>query len=216
MDSTRRPSPSLLISIVAVFIALSGSAVALSGKNRVDHNDLQKHVVHRGKIHNQAVNSAKVQDDSLGAVDLAADSVGSSEIQTNGVTAAEINMGAVGPSEITANGVGSAEIQAAAVDTSELANGAVTVAKLNAVTGVIGVNFPSVGAGDCETVTPVATGVTTTDNLIVTPNDDFTSFLTWNARQGTVDNVIFLSACNPTDSPIDEPLTNFRYLAIHP
>ena len=102
------------------------------------------------------------------------------------------------------------------MQTSKLANGAVKIPTLNALTGVMNVNFSSMSPGDCDTTTPIATGVTTTDNLIVTADHTFTSFVSWNARQGSINNVIFMSACNPTDSSINPPTTPFRYLAIHP
>jgi hypothetical protein len=56
--------------VLALFVALSGTATALSGRNNVDHNDLQRHVVHTGKIHNGAVNSKKVDNFGLRLHDL--------------------------------------------------------------------------------------------------------------------------------------------------
>ena len=54
------PSPSLVISMAALVVAISGSATALSGRNNVDHDDLRKHVVHGPKIHDGAVGPAKI------------------------------------------------------------------------------------------------------------------------------------------------------------
>jgi hypothetical protein len=45
-----RPSPSLVISCIALFVALSGSAVALQGKNSVDSGDIKPGAVHTSDI----------------------------------------------------------------------------------------------------------------------------------------------------------------------
>lgn len=240
------PSPSLVISILALFVALSGSAVALTGKNRVDSNDLRKNVVHTKNIQNGAVKGGKVADESLSGADLAFDSVGApeivasavgaSEIATNGVDTPEIAFEAVTANEIAGNSIGSnklvansvtaekipsdavrsSEIQSHAVNNAELAAGSVTVNKLDAVTGIMTVNFPAIDSGDCDSVTPIAPGATLTDNLIVTADQTFTSFVSWNARQGPFDGFITVSACNPTGSTFNPPSAPFRYIALHP
>ena len=35
-----RPSPALLVAVIALVAALAGSAVALPGKNKIDTNDI--------------------------------------------------------------------------------------------------------------------------------------------------------------------------------
>ena len=86
----RRPSPAMAVAFVALLAALSGTAVALPGKNTVDSGDLKKNAVKapdiarnavtgpkirngavtRSKIRNGAVNGQKVQDDSLTGTDI--------------------------------------------------------------------------------------------------------------------------------------------------
>jgi hypothetical protein len=66
-----------VVSLAALFLALSGGAVALEGRRNVDHNDLRQHVVHRGKIHDEAVNSAKLAGGAVRAPDLGRIRVGS-------------------------------------------------------------------------------------------------------------------------------------------
>jgi hypothetical protein len=65
-----------VIGLVALFVALGGTATALTGKNTVDSGDIK----------NNQVKSADVRDDTLSggglaAVDLAPNSVGSDELQ---------------------------------------------------------------------------------------------------------------------------------------
>ena len=77
---SRRPSPAMAVAFIALLAALSGTAVALPGKNTVDSGDIKKgavkasdigrNAVTRPKIRNGAVNSQKVGDDSLTGADI--------------------------------------------------------------------------------------------------------------------------------------------------
>ncbi len=78
----KKPSPSMIVAMVALFIALSGGAYAGVTLNQVRSvhikngevktADLANNVVKRAKINNNAVNSAKVANGSLQAADLSA------------------------------------------------------------------------------------------------------------------------------------------------
>ncbi len=60
MESTRRrlPSPAMLVALVALVAALTGSAVALQGKNSVKSNDIAPNAVKSSDIAAQAVKPA--------------------------------------------------------------------------------------------------------------------------------------------------------------
>jgi len=85
-----KPSPSLVISILALFVALGGSAYAAS---KVDTKDIKnkaittakikKNAITTAKIKNEAVTGAKIKEASLGAVPNATNSVNA----TNAVNA---------------------------------------------------------------------------------------------------------------------------------
>jgi hypothetical protein len=124
-----------VIGYVALFVAFSGSAIALPGSNSIDGNDLRRnvvksknirtHAVKSGDLADNSVLSAKVLDEALGANDLGPDSVNSDEIVTNAVDSPEIAANAVGTGEIAANAVDSGEIANDAVGSTEIANDAV-------------------------------------------------------------------------------------------
>jgi hypothetical protein len=90
MASKRRPSASLVVSFVALVIAISGTAVALPGKNKVETNDIEKRAVTANKLatgavatkklQDQAVTSAKVAPGSLTGENLADDSIGDGKL----------------------------------------------------------------------------------------------------------------------------------------
>lgn len=116
-----RPSPALVIACIALFAALTGSALAAGlAKNSVRspqivdgtirNVDLHENAVGTGKIAENAVTSREVAPDSLNAGDLAPNSVGSSEVADQSLTAEDL-----GP-----NSVGSSELQAGSVRASEL------------------------------------------------------------------------------------------------
>jgi len=71
----RRPSPALVISVIALFVAIGGSAYAAKKigtkeikKNAVTSAKIKKNAVTTTKIKNDAVTGAKVDESSLGSV----------------------------------------------------------------------------------------------------------------------------------------------------
>jgi hypothetical protein len=133
-----RPSPALVVGCMALFLALTGSALA--AKATIGSNQIVNGSVRTVDLRDSAVNSAKVADNSITANDLGTDSVGSDEIAKDAVNSDEIAKDAVKSDEIAENAVtsskvadqsltqddlgpdsvGSSEIQAGAVRSSEL------------------------------------------------------------------------------------------------
>lgn len=106
-----RPSPALVIALVALFAALSGSAIAAGiAKNSVRSAQIVDGTVRTIDLHDSAVDSTKVADQSLTANDLGPDSVGSEEIAEN----------AVGSSEVAPDSLNAGDLAPASVRSSEL------------------------------------------------------------------------------------------------
>ncbi len=61
-DSTRRPSPALLVAIVALVAALGGGAYAAS---KIDSNDIEKQAVKAKNIARDAVKTKKIADGAV-------------------------------------------------------------------------------------------------------------------------------------------------------
>ena len=116
-----------VVGYLALFVALSGTAVALPATNTVFSDDIVNGEVKSKDISDtNGVRSADVRDDDkngggLAAIDLARGSVGSSEIATDGVGSAEITTGAVRGSELATDAVGGPEIEQDAVRGPEIA-----------------------------------------------------------------------------------------------
>ena len=60
MRKRSRPAPSTVISIVALFFALGGSAVAISGRNTVDAGDIKVNAVRQSEIAKGAVKGGEI------------------------------------------------------------------------------------------------------------------------------------------------------------
>jgi hypothetical protein len=73
----------MTVALLALFVSLSGNAFALQGRLLIDHNDLRPHVVHRGAIHDGAVNSAKLSRGAVRAPDLATITVESNSVSVS-------------------------------------------------------------------------------------------------------------------------------------
>jgi hypothetical protein len=90
-----RPSPAMAVAFIALLAALSGTAVALPGKNTVDSGDIKKGAVKRADIARNAVNGSKVGNGSLTGADIRDESLAGADIN-------ESSLGQV-PSANTAN-----------------------------------------------------------------------------------------------------------------
>jgi hypothetical protein len=92
---SRRPSPAMAVAFIALLAALSGTAVALPGRNTVDSGDLKRNSVKAADIARNAVTGPKIRN---GAVTAA-------KVRNNSLTGADINESTLGqvPSANTAN-----------------------------------------------------------------------------------------------------------------
>jgi hypothetical protein len=72
----KRPSPALVISMIALFIALGSGAYAALGKNSIRAKNLHKNAVTTKKIKNNAVTSAKIKNGAVTPSKLNADTRG--------------------------------------------------------------------------------------------------------------------------------------------
>lgn len=133
-----RPSPALVISCVALFLALTGSALA--AKASIGSRQIVNGSVRTVDLRDSAVSSPKIADATIGAADLGTDSVGSDEIAENAVASPEVaadslTAGDLGPASVASSevadqsltqddlgpdSVGSSELQAGSVRASEL------------------------------------------------------------------------------------------------
>jgi hypothetical protein len=100
MHSKLRPSSAMVVALIALFVALGGSAAALSGSNTVFTDDI---------ANDTQPASGGNPAGGLVAADLRPGSVGQSEIAAGGVAAGEIAAGGVAESEVLNGSLGTSE-----------------------------------------------------------------------------------------------------------
>jgi hypothetical protein len=72
MSRRVRPSPAMLVAVIALVAALAGSATALKGKNKVDKNDIRRNAVQGKQVKDDTLKGADVDEATLGQVPSAA------------------------------------------------------------------------------------------------------------------------------------------------
>lgn len=131
-----RPSPAMIVSCVALTLALVGTAVA-APKLAVRSAQIVNGTVRTVDLGKDAVKSPKIADATVSAADLGPDSVGSEEIAKDAVTAEEIAENAVGSSEVADQSLTKADLGGDSVGAGELGG---TVLRTNTVAIPAGTN----------------------------------------------------------------------------
>jgi hypothetical protein len=86
-----RPSPAMIIALIALFIALTGSAYAALGKNTVGTKQLKQKAITTGKIANNAVTGAKVAKGTLTGENINLSALGTVPNATSAASAGNAN-----------------------------------------------------------------------------------------------------------------------------
>lgn len=126
-----RISPAMIVSCVALFLALTGSALAVGiGKNSVRSPQIVDGTVRTVDLRDASINTPKIAPDAVTGAQLAENSVSSPEVAPDSLTNEDLGAASVTSSEVAdqsltendlgPNSVGSSELQAGAVRASEL------------------------------------------------------------------------------------------------
>lgn len=86
-----RPSPAMIVAIIALIASLSGSAYAALGKNSVGSRQVKAKAITTGKIANNAVNGRKVANNSLSGEDINLSQLGTVPAATTAAHAGNAN-----------------------------------------------------------------------------------------------------------------------------
>lgn len=117
----KRPSPAMVIAIIALIAALTGTAFAALGKNSVGSKQLKKNAVTAAKIKSNAVTAAKIKSNAITEAKLTDNAVTSSKLKDSAVTSDKIAPGAVTGAKIQISSLGKVPSAATADTASSLA-----------------------------------------------------------------------------------------------
>lgn len=127
-----RPSPALVISCLALFLALTGSAFAVGiAKNSVRSPQIVDGTVRTIDLRDNAVNAPKIAPNSVGSEEIAENAVESPEVAQDALTADDLGAASVASSEVVDQSLAASDLGPDSVAASEL--GTVTV-RTNATT----------------------------------------------------------------------------------
>jgi hypothetical protein len=157
-----RPSPALVISCLALLLALTGSAIAAGvAKNSVRSAQIVDGTVRTVDLRDSAVNSAKVADEALTATDLAPDSVGISEIAENAVASPEVAPDSLTAGDLGPNSVASSEVADQSLTANDLGPESVGANEIATdAVGSIEISPSAVHASELAAITTVSNSVT--------------------------------------------------------
>lgn len=120
-----RPSPALVISCLALFLALTGSAFAVG---------IAKNSVRSAQIVDGSVRALDLRDNAVNAPKIAANAVGSEEIAENSVESPEVAQDALTNQDLGAASVASSEVADQSLTASDLGPDSVAAGELSGVT----------------------------------------------------------------------------------
>jgi hypothetical protein len=112
----------MVIALIALFVAMGGSAVAVT---RVPPNS-----VGTAQLQNSAVTNSKLATGSVSGRTLQSQSVSNSAIATNAITQRTMAGNSIGTAEIQQNSITQGDLRVGSVTTGTIANGGVTTGKL--------------------------------------------------------------------------------------
>jgi hypothetical protein len=208
----RRPSAALVLSSVALFVALGGPAAA-------------QEAISGSRLAGNSVTGAKIRNGSLDAKDLSSRarrtlktpanrSVSAAKLRPNAVRAAAIARGAVRSAELAAGAVRAPAIGGGAVNSAAVADGSLRARDLARHQGHVQLDFGPIGPGACQT-RPVGLSQAAEDAVaLVTPPANWPAPIQVTAVLGPGDRSISVLACNFTGAAADPGPVSFRYLLI--
>jgi hypothetical protein len=130
----RRPSPAMVVALIALFVALGGPAEAK--KRLMDGGLIRKGTVTSREIKNGSIAKADLTKGAVRALSATpANSVGSGQIIDGQVLAPDLGAGSVGPSQLAAGAVTASKLAADSIGGSSVANGSLQTVDIGSFTG---------------------------------------------------------------------------------
>ncbi|HEX8104252.1 MAG TPA: hypothetical protein VF533_16670 [Solirubrobacteraceae bacterium] len=204
----RRPSPAVLIALLALFVALDGPALAAKAAKRISGSQL------RGN----SVTGAKIRNGTLQRQDLSARARAALRTPANrSVTSPKLAPNAVTSDHIRARAIGTDELADGAVETKQVRDGSLSARDVAAYSGHAGLDFPALQPGQCVAKGfELPGGAKVPDAVVaITPPSNWLDGVPVTASLGPEDKRIVVTACNGSGAPTADPgEVQFRYVVL--
>ncbi len=115
-----RPSPAMVISSLALFVALSGSSYAAIKANTVGAKQIKANAVATSELKDGSVGTGDVADGAITGADVANESLRSEDV--SGLGAADVSDGSIGLGDLSAESVDGSKIVDGSVATGDVAD----------------------------------------------------------------------------------------------
>jgi hypothetical protein len=134
----RRPSPSMIVALVALSVAMAGTATALPGRARVKKDDISRAAVRSVHIKSRAVQSKHIKSRAVTRSKIAKRAVSSSEVGQDALTGSNIVESSLSTVPTATNATNASEVNGRSVEKIAFIVGAgtpaTTVLSLNGLT----------------------------------------------------------------------------------
>jgi len=115
-----RPSPAMVVSLIALFVALTGTAYAIEAGS-ITSRHVKDDSLRSEDIKDDTLSSADLKDgEAVAGTDVIDDSLGTADLQPHSVGYPELKASSVASSNVIENSLGGNDIGASAVGSSEL------------------------------------------------------------------------------------------------
>jgi hypothetical protein len=221
----RRPTPAMVVALIALFIALGGPAQA---KRVLDGKLLGKGTVTGRAIKNGSLAKADLSKSAVRSLERTpTNSVRSEEIVDGQVLAPDLGAGAVGASALATGAVTASKLAADSVGSGSVANGSLQTLDIGSFTGAIVTDFekfvpnasPTLDRR-CQAASAPATATggqpsIADDVVVVSPPSSWPETVVVTGKPG-LNNTIRVIACwtgdGATQDPPDPGPSVFRYV----
>jgi hypothetical protein len=203
----RRPSHATVIAYLALFLALSGTALAVK---KIGPSGLKKNAVTTKKIADAAVNTSKLKDGAVTEPKLKDDAVTGQKLAANAVGTNKLKDDAVESAKIANGAVVEAKIGNDAVTGSKVADGSLALADIAQLAADVNTtDFGSIPAGNCVSDSGIVVpGLQTGDAVLAFPRNTAGGWdqgLVLDAYGPVSAGTVQVRVCSTAGGPIDPP-----------
>jgi hypothetical protein len=164
-----------------------------------------------------SVTTPKLADGAVTNPKLADNAVNSAKVEDNTLTSGDVLNQTLTNLDLAASSVGGSELAANSVEGDEVSNGTLDGVDIGEASGIVSLNFPNVGAGECVVRAPAVSGVQEGDQVTASPEPDFdpeAQAMVFYGMGPAADGFIRIIGCNVSAADIDLGPVDFHYTAI--